>query len=65
MHAQVTASLSVGVKAHINDAAIVTGFHPDGETAETRSPVPVVQIFLDSPDLLIDGGSMGDAASFL
>ena len=36
-----------------------------GATLCRDSPVPVVQVFADSPDLLVDGGSMGDAAAFL
>jgi hypothetical protein len=62
---QVTETVASGVATHVNSAAVVTGCHPDAARAEQRSPVPVVQIFLDSPDLLIDGGSMSDAAGFL
>ena len=62
---RVTESLRAGVASDIGDSVSVTGFHPDAEKAHLRSPVPVVQVFADSPDLLVDGGSMGDAAAFL
>ena len=62
---QVTRTVSSGVSAHINEQVVVTGFHPDDEIVAKRSPVPVVQVFLDSPDLLVDGGSLSDASGFL
>jgi len=61
----VTESLRTSVATEISEAVLVTGFHSDAAKAHLRSPVPVVQVFSDSPDLLVDGGSMGDAAAFL
>ena len=47
------------------DAAVhVEPFHPDAEAVPYRSPTPLLRLFLDSPELLVDG-SMSDAASFL
>jgi len=51
--------------AHINDSLCVRGFHPQSETKAMRAPVPLIQLFLDSPDLFVDGGSAGDIAPFL
>ena len=62
---KVTSTMSSSVAAELNSAVVVSGFHADAEQAKNRSPVPVIQLFLDSPDLLVDGGSMSDAASFL
>jgi len=53
------------VATHVNADAVVSGCHPDAEQPERKTPVPVVQIFADSPDLLVEGGSMSDAAGFL
>lgn len=62
---QVTATVRDGVASHVNSEVTVSGYHPDSDQKAAQTPVPVIQVFLDSPDLLIDGGSMSDAASFL
>ena len=62
---EVTKTVSAGVGAHINPEVAVRGFHPDRTPKEQQSPVPIIQVFLDSPDLLVQGGSMSDAAGFL
>ena len=62
---QVTTTVSEGVASHFNADIAVKGFHPDQMPKERASPVPIIQVFLDSPSLLVDGGSMSDAAGFL
>ena len=61
----VTNTLKETVHAHVNAEASVTSCHPDATAASARSPTPLIQVFKDSPDLLVDGGSMSDAAGFL
>ena len=62
---QVTDAVRDGVHASLNGEVRVNGFHPDAPSKASKSPVPVLQIFLDTPELFVDGGSMGDAAGFL
>ena len=62
---RVTDTVRDGAVANLNADLLVSGYHPDGASKESRSPVPLIQVFLDSPDLLVDGGSMSDAAGFL
>jgi len=58
------ATVQGAVHAHLNAAVHVEPFHPDAEAVPYRSPTPLLRLFLDSPELLVDG-SMSDAASFL
>ena len=62
---RITASVSSSITTHLNGKVTVTGCHPDCVKAHERTPVPLLRIFLDDPQLLVEGGSMGDAASFL
>ena len=62
---QVAESVRRGVATDLNPAVVVSGYHPDTEAVDKQSPTPVLQLFLDSEDLLVDGGSMSDAAGFL
>ena len=51
---QVTDAVSEGAATHVNSAVVVTGCHPDAEEAARRSPIPAIQLFVDSPDLLVE-----------
>ena len=55
---RVTRSVSSSIAANLNDKVLVTGCHPDNMKAHERTPVPLLRIFLDEPDLLVEGGSM-------
>lgn len=62
----VTESVANGVSANVNADIIVTGCHPDATKAHERTPVPLLRVFLDAgEDMLVEGGSMSDAAQFL
>ena len=39
--------------------------HPSRPGAVERTPLPLFQLFCDNPELLVQGGSLGDAAAFL
>ena len=52
------------ISTEVNPEVCVSGCHPTASKPSARSPVPLIQLFLDSPTLLVDG-SMSDAASFL
>ena len=62
---QVAASVGSSIGSRVGDKVSVTGCHPDHAQAHERTPVPLIRIFRDEPDLLVEGGSMSDAASFL
>jgi len=62
---RVVDSVSAAVSAHLNAEIVVTGCHPEADAARRRSPVPLIQLFLDSEDLLVEGGSMSDMSAFL
>lgn len=61
----IVASVGDGVRANLNANVLVFGCHPDADKVSQKTPVPLIRLFLDSPDLLVEGGSMGDAAGFL
>ena len=62
---EVVQSVRKGVQSNLNGQVAVLGCHPDATSSSEKAPVPLIRLFLDSPDLLIEGGSMGDAAGFL
>jgi hypothetical protein len=64
---QITASVRASVHGNINREVEVLGCHPDvsSEEPSRQTPVPLIRLFKDSPDLLVDGGSMSDAAGLL
>ena len=61
----VVASVDEVLRASLNAELRVSGCHPDSHQPSARSPVPLIQLFLDNEDLLVDGGSLGDASAFL
>lgn len=60
---------SVRAAAEASDAIAegiqVMGGHPEAEAVTARTPTPLIQLFLDAPDLLVEGGGLQDAAQFL
>ena len=61
----ITESVAAGVATSVNSEAQVLGCHPDAAKAHERAPVPLLRVFADAEDLLVEGGSMSDAAEFL
>ena len=55
---RVAATVSSSVTTYLNGKVLVTACHPDTEKVHERTPVPLLRLFLDEPDLLVEGGSM-------
>ena len=51
--------------AQINPEIVVSACHPESTIASARCPVPLLRVFHDHPELLVEGASMADAAGFL
>jgi len=62
---EVVATVAETASLRINKELKVCGCHPEAGTAPSRSPVPLIQLFNDQPDLLVEGGSASDMAGFL
>lgn len=65
LFSEVTDDTMAAVQKHVNADIVIAGCHPDAPAKQNQAPVPLLRIFLDSPDLLVEGGSMSDAAGFL
>lgn len=55
-------AIKADVLAEVNDELDVDAFHPE---TRFKCPVPLIRVFYDQEDLLIEGGSMADAAKML
>jgi len=53
------------VAAQLNPELKTAGCHPDSGAQALRCPVPLVQLFNDNPELLVEGGSASDMSQFL
>merc|ERR1712050_183343 len=62
---EIVAAVRVAAREHINKALVVSGLHPQSQTASSQSPVPTIMLFFDDPNLLVKGGSLGDVSGFL
>ena len=61
---RVLASVAEAASQSLGEGVKVSGGHPSSGVSSLRPPAPLLQIFLDSPDLLVDG-SLSDAAALL
>lgn len=53
------AALTAGARQSLNDGVLVTAYHPLSAEQRKRAPLPLLQVFLDDPSLLVDGGDTG------
>ena len=62
---EIVTTVRVAAREHINQELAVSGLHPESPTTNAQAPVPVIMLFLDDEELLVEGGSMNDMADFL
>ena len=60
MLAPLSPSISLDLRREINAELQVQACHPNAKVAARRCPVPLFQLFLDSPDLYVNG-NLADA----
>ncbi len=58
-------SQAAAASPSLGDGVVVDACHPSSETKSKRTPTPLLLLFADAPDLLVEGGSLSDAAAFL